>query len=767
MGGSAPRSSAGSIGTAARLVALLAAFVAASVVAGVLTAGLVMPAVGATGAIARSSVDFFDSLPEELEPQPLSQQSRILYADGSPMATFFDQNRIVVPLSSIAPVMRQAVIAIEDSRFYDHGGVDLRGMTRAAVNNFTGGDTQGASTLTQQWIKNVLAEKARREGGKEAYEAVVAEDYGRKMREVKLAVAAEKRLSKDQILENYLNIALFGDGQYGVATASQHFFNKSSKDLTLPEAALLAGMIQSPSYYDPVDHPEAAVQRRNVVLARMLELGLITQKQHDEAEAVPLEAMLHVQETHNGCEQAGSAAFFCDYVIATILQDPNFGKTPDDRHRLLYSGGLTITTTLERPKQEAAQQAVLQAAAPTDGGAAALTSVQPGTGRIVAMAQNRAYNPSEDAPPGTTAINYNVDDAMGGGAGFQVGSTFKPFTLATWLAAGKSLYDKVNAPGTDHIPYSSLHSSCARLNPNDVWDVSNSEAKSLGRMTVLEGTYNSVNTAYANMMKQLDLCAIRDTAQKLGVHRADGGEMAIYPSMILGAEEIAPLTMAAAYTTFATSGTFCTPIAILEVKDAKGNVIGGQKPNCSQVIDPEVADAVAFALTNTLNKGTAECCDIEWPAGGKTGTTNNSSETWFVGFTRQLSTAVWVGTPDVQPADLRGETLNGLTRSRFYGATVAAPTWQRYMNVAMQGQPHKDFPDVASKFLKRPEPPPPPPRPEPPSRPDPKPSKPPKTEEPPPPPPSTPPPNNGGGGGGGGGDTKPPPGDGTQPPPGA
>jgi membrane peptidoglycan carboxypeptidase len=756
MGGSAPHSSHGAVGTTGRLAALLAAFVAASVVAGVLAAGLFMPAVGATGTVARSSVDFFDSLPEELEPQPLSQQSRILYADGSPMATFFDQNRIVVPLSSIAPVMRQAVIAIEDSRFYEHGGVDLRGMTRAAVNNFTGGDTQGASTLTQQWIKNVLAEQARREGGKEAYQAVVAEDYGRKMREVKLAIAADKRLEKDQILENYLNIALFGDGQYGVATAAQHFFNKSAKDLTLPEAALLAGMIQSPSYYDPVDYPEAALKRRNVVLARMLELGLITQQQHDEAEAVPLEAMLHIQDTRNGCEQAGSAAFFCDYVISTILQDPNFGKTPDERHRLLYSGGLTITTTLERPKQDAAQQSVLQAAAPTDGGAAALTSVQPGTGRIVAMAQNRAYNPSENAPPGTTAINYNVDAAMGGGDGFQVGSTFKPFTLATWLAAGKSLYDRVNAPATDHISYASLNSSCARLNPNDVWDVSNSEARSLGRMTVLEGTYNSVNTAYANMMKQLDLCAIRDTAQKLGIHRADGGEMAIYPSMILGAEEIAPVTMAAAYTTFAASGTFCSPIAILEVKDAKGEVIGGQKPNCSQVIDPEIADAVAFALTNTLDKGTADCCDIIWPAGGKTGTTNNSSETWFVGFTRQLSTAVWVGTPDQQPANLLGATLNGVTKQRFYGASVAAPTWQRYMNTAMQGLPGKDFPAVSTKFLKKPEPPPPPPRPKRTARPDPQPSqpaqptqpaepppnpeppktdKPPKTEEPPPPPP--------------------------------
>lgn len=696
-------------GAAGKLVALLAAFVATSVVAGVLAAGLVMPAVGATGSLARSSVEFFDSLPEELEPQPLSQQSRVLWADGSTMATFYDQNRIVVPLSAVAPVLRQAVIAIEDSRFYEHGGVDARGIARAAVNNLTGGDTQGASTLTQQWIKNVLAEEALREGGREAYQQVVDDDYGRKMREVKLAIAADKRLSKDQILENYLNIALFGDGQYGIATAAQHFFNKSAADLTLPEAALLAGMIQRPTYFDPVANPERATERRNVVLARMLELGLIDRAQYEEAVAVPLEAMLQVQESRNGCEQAGSAAFFCSYVIETILQDPAFGETPEDRQQLIYRGGLTITTTLDKPRQEAADAAVKQAVLPEEPVAAALVSVQPGTGRIVAMAQSKYYDPRESAGIAGTSLNYSVDAAMGGPPdGFQVGSTYKPFVLATWLKQGKSLLSRVGSPRSpqynvkNDFTYGCVDDQAIA---SEAWNPGNSEGQGGGRITALEATYRSVNTAYSEMARQLDLCQVRDTAASLGVHRTNGNELSFMPASILGSNEIAPLTMASAFAAFARSGTYCKPLAIAEVRNSSGEVIGGQPQECTQAIEPEVADAVASALTNTLDRGTARGSDIGWPAAGKTGTTNNSTETWFVGFTRQLAAAVWVGTPNREPSSLNGQTIGGQPRSRVYGGTIAAPTWRAYMDAAMQGFPREEFPPVASRFTRDPNPP--------------------------------------------------------------
>ena len=699
-------STAGAVG---RLVALLAAFVATSVVAGVLTAGLFMPAVGATGSLARNSVDFFDSLPEELEPQPLSQQSRILWADGTTMARFYDQNRVVVPLTAVAPVMRQAVIAIEDARFYEHAGVDVRGITRAAVNNITGGDTQGASTLTQQWIKNVLADAALREGGREAYQAVVDDDYGRKMREVKLAIAAERRFSKDQILENYLNIALFGDGQYGVATAAQHFFNKNAADLTLPEAALLAGMIQRPTYYNPVANPERATQRRNVVLARMLDLGMIDRAEYDEAVAVPIDAILKVQEVPNGCESAGGSAFFCDYVIQTILKDPRFGETAEDRAELIYRGGLTIRTTLDKPRQVAADLVVKTTVPQETPVAAALVTVEPGTGRIMAMAQSKEYDPSDRFGIAGTSLNYSVDASMGGPPdGFQVGSTYKPFVLATWLKAGKSLRARVDAPRKPTYDVrSDFTYGCVK--ERDVlaeeWNPGNSEGQGGGRITVLEATYRSVNTAYAQMARQLDLCEIRDTAAALGVHRTNGNDLSFMPASILGSNEISPLTMASAFAAFAKSGTYCKPFAIFEVKNSAGEVIGGQEQECTQALDPEIANTVAQALTNTLDQGTARGSDIDWPAAGKTGTTNDSTETWFVGFTRQLSTAVWVGTPNRDPSSLNGQTINGERYKRVYGGTIAAPLWQEYMTKAMEGLPKEEFPAAATRFLRDPNPP--------------------------------------------------------------
>ena len=611
----------------------------------------------------RGGVEFFDSLPEELQVGTLSQQSRILWADGTPMATFYYENRVLVPLSNVAPTMREATVAIEDSRFYEHNGADPQGILRAIANNASGGDTQGASTLTQQWIKNVLLDQAIAAGDKEQQAALMNPDKGRKVREIKLALAAEKEYTKDQILENYLNIALFGDGQYGVETAAQHFLSKSAKDLTLQDSALLAGIIRSPYYYDPVDYPERAFDRRNTVLKRMLDLKMITQEEHDAAVAVPLEAQLAVREVKNGCEAAATAAYFCDYVVKTVLNDAAFGADVAARQRLLYRGGLTITTTLDRTKQQLAQDAVNDRVPPTDssGVGVALSSVEAGTGRIVAMAQNRIYSPqqTEEPVPGGSAINYNVDKAMGGGAGFQPGSTYKPFTLATWLAAGNTMNESVNANQKEWMPSKDFTSSCGGLG-SEPYKPPNSEGSNRGNISVLQATYGSVNTAYVDMASQLDLCKIRDTAAALGVHRADGDELQYTPATVLGTNEVAPLTMAAAYAAFANKGIWCKPIAIAAVTDATGKVLPKPEPECKQAIDADVANGVAYGLTQVLARGTARGTSIGRPAAGKTGTTNSSSETWFTGFTPGgLSTSVWVGTPNEKPSSLNNLTING------------------------------------------------------------------------------------------------------------
>ncbi len=294
---------------------------------------------------------------------------------------------------------------------------------------------------------------------------------------------------------------------------------------------------------------------------------MITQEEHDAAVAVPLEAQLAVREVKNGCEAAASAAYFCDYVVKTVLNDAAFGADVAARQRLLYRGGLTITTTLDRTKQELAQNAVNDRVPPTDssGVGVALSSVEAGTGRIVAMAQNRIYSPqqTEEPVPGGSAINYNVDKAMGGGAGFQPGSTYKPFTLATWLASGNTMNETVNANQKEWIPSKDFTSSCGGIG-SEPYKPSNSEGSNRGNISVLQATYGSVNTAYVDMASQLDLCKIRDTAAALGVHRADAGELQYTPATVLGTNEVAPLTMAAAYAAFANKGIWCKPIAIAD-----------------------------------------------------------------------------------------------------------------------------------------------------------------------------------------------------------
>ena len=675
---------------------LIIGFLVTSMLAGVLSAGLFLPFVGAAGQVARGGIGFFDALPAEFALGTLSQQSKLLWSDGTPMATFYYQNRILVPLEQVAPVMRQSIVAIEDERFYAHNGIDPEGIARAVVKTATG-STEGASTLTQQWIKNVLLDQAIAADDKAAIQALQNPDKGRKVREIKLALAAEKKYSKDQILENYLNIALFGDGQYGIQTASRHFLSKNASELTLADAAMLAGMIRSPSYYNPLKYPDRAQSRRNVVLDSMLGQKIITKEQWQEATSTPIATQIKPENTTNGCEFAGNAGFFCDYVTKVILNDPAFGPDVATRRQLLYRGGLTITTTLDPRRQTLAQEAVNDRVAPDDSSqvGVALSSVDSTTGQIVAMAQNRTFDPSPDAPPGFGALNYNVDKIYGGGVGFQPGSTYKPFTLATWLSSGRSLNDVVNA---DRRSYNvaRFHARCDDGTMGGRYSPANAEGSNKGNITVMQATYGSVNTAYMQMAYKLDLCDIRDTAASLGVHRADGQPLVYYPSAVLGTNEIAPLAMASAYGGFANGGIYCSPIAIISVTDAAGKVLPKPEANCHEVLDPDVVANLNSALQQVLIQGTARGTYIGRPAAGKTGTTNDSTETWFTGYTAGgLSTAVWVGTPNPEPSSLNGIRINGRYHGRVYGATLALPTWKAYMSDAVDGMEVKSFAEAS------------------------------------------------------------------------
>ena len=669
------------------VLGLLAGFVSTAMLAGVMVAGLFMPAVGASGQLARGGVEFFDSLPEELQVGTLSQQSRILWADGTPMATFYYENRVLVPLSNVAPTMRQATVAIEDSRFYEHNGADPQGILRAIANNASGGDTQGASTLTQQWIKNVLLDQAIAAGDKEQQAALMNPDKGRKVREIKLALAAEKEYTKDQILENYLNIALFGDGQYGVETAAQHFLSKSAKDLTLQDSALLAGIIRSPYYYDPVDYPQRAFDRRNTVLQRMLELKMITQEQHDVAVAVPLEAQLAVREVKNGCEAAGTAAYFCDYVVKTILNDAAFGEDVGARQRLLYRGGLTITTTLDRTKQQLAQDAVNDRVPPTDPSGV-------GRGAVVGGGRHRPDRGDgaelgllapADRGAGARRDGHQLQRRQGDGRRQTASSPAPPTSRSRWRPGWRRQHHErvgqrqpARSTRTATSAAASAASSASRTSRRTARGQPRQHLGAAGHLRVGQHRVHGHGVAAGR--------PVRGPRHRRRSRCAPGRRQAArgLPRHVLGTNEVAPLTMAAAYAAFANKGIWCKPIAIAAVSDASGKVLPKPEPECKQAIDTDIANGVAYGLSQVLARGTARGTSIGRPAAGKTGTTNKSSETWFTGFTPGgLSTSVWVGTPNDEPSSLNNLTIDG----RPPGAASTAPpsrcpTWDAYMTGA-------------------------------------------------------------------------------------
>ena len=693
-------------------------FIAVSAVAGVVAAGLAIPGVGVATASANSAVEIFDSLPATLEIQDLGEKSTMLASDGSELAEFYWQNRVEVPLDEVSQEMQDATISVEDYRYFEHGGVDIEGIARAAVHNMVSSTTQGGSTLTQQYVKNVLAENAHAEKDKEGVAAAKESDgtagYARKLREAKLAVAVEKKYDKKDILNRYMNINNYSGSPnaYGVQAAAHKYWGIDAKDLNIQQSAMLAGIVQNPSAFNPQRFPDQVLKRRNTVLGQMLKYEHITQKEYDKAVKTDLDLDLH--GTPNGCSAAKSKAeFFCDYVENVIKNDKTFGKTVEERIAFLQRGGLTIKTSLNPDIQKIADKQIKSRVPVGDpsGAGHALVTIEPGTGEVIAMAENRKYTVGEVKKKDKnkkTSINYTVDKKHNGGGGFQVGSTWKPFVLATWLKSGKSLNARVNATKRNFPANSWKYDGCPNMGGD--WDPNNAgDGKGNGSMSVLDATKNSVNTGYAAIGNQLNMCDIMDTAMDLGIRYGSGEKLnfkdkqgfiqALSPSSILGTTETTPIAMAAAFATFANEGEFCGPKPILEIKDRKGKKIDVPGEGCKRVLDKDVAKGVAYALTQTFNGGTTSQLKIGAPAGAKTGTTNfEVGHTWLLGFTKTLSTAVWTG----DPAGTRDWRTNsqGVVRGQVYGATISGQTWQAYMNEAIKHtKGNTGFPKPSGKYF--------------------------------------------------------------------
>ncbi|MFD5446690.1 transglycosylase domain-containing protein [Streptomyces sp. NPDC127100] len=666
-----------------------AKFLGVSVLAGAVLAGIALPAVGALGLAAKGSVESFDELPANLKTPPLSQRTTILDSQGGTIASVYSRDRTVVGLKDISPYMQKAIVAIEDSRFYQHGAVDLKGVLRALNNNArSGGVSEGASTLTQQYVKNVFVEEAGDDPTKVAQ--ATQQTIGRKIRELKFAIQVEEELGKKKILENYLNITFFGQQAYGVEAAAQRYFSKSAKDLNLQEAALLAGVVQSPTRYDPVNDEAEAVKRRNVVLTRMAEVGDISRAEADKAQKAPLG--LKVSRPKNGCITAvKGASFFCDYVRSVFLSDPVFGKTKEARAKVWNQGGLTIRTTLDPQAQKSVQQSIKDHVNSGDEVATAATIVEPGTGKIVAMGQSRPYG--VDVKQHETTLNLSVNQVMGGGAGFQPGSTFKPIVAAAALEGGMPATKTYSSPYK--MDYPAPVAACDGKSWNEPGvELTNENETEVGPYDMKEATAKSVNTYYVQMISDIGVCPVTQMAEKMGVARANGQKLEQTPSIALGVTEVSPLTMASAYATFASRGMYCTPVAIESITQRLGNKdksLEVPKSTCSRAMSETTADTVNTLLKGVVEDGTGTQAGLGSRASaGKTGTTDERYAAWFVGYTPNLAGAVWVGDPkhDRQMVDI---TIGGVPYDKVFGGAVPGPIWRDMMSGALDGKPAPEF----------------------------------------------------------------------------
>jgi membrane peptidoglycan carboxypeptidase len=626
---------------------------------GLLAAGLIVPIAGIASTAGTSVASSLDQLPAELETPPQPERSRLLTANGKVLATFYDENRIYVPLDKISPLMRQAQVAIEDHRFYEHGALDLQGTLRALVST-SQGNTQGASTLTQQYVRLVLVENAEEISDeaqkKAAKDAATENTLGRKIRELRYAIAIEQKFSKDEILERYLNMSYYGDGAYGVEAAAKHYFNTSAAKLTLAESAMLAGLVRNPVSTNPVKYPQQGISRRNDVLTRMYSLGEITASQLAEAKAEPFDAS-KVKKSLSGCANS-KYPFVCDYAYRTLLTMPALGDTTEERENLVKRGGLTIQTLIDTDAQDKAQSVISNYIDARDPVISVITMLQPGTGLIKAMAQSRPVMginkdaKGKDKWKGETYYNYAATADMGGAEGFQAGSTFKIFTAAAALDEGLGSYDKIKIDYEHNYKGETFKSCDGTFDQPSNWRVTGG-AGQVGRFDMWAGAKHSMNNYFARLIQRVGICPVVKMASKLGLKSADGQDLvkaySSIPSFTLGVAGISPLSLTEAYATFAARGIHCDPIILKSITNRDGQDVPVPSANCKRVISEDLADAINAVFQGPYNGGTATPARV-WSVkmAGKTGTVPNNKAIWTMGYTPDLAAAAMISY-DSQP----------------------------------------------------------------------------------------------------------------------
>jgi membrane peptidoglycan carboxypeptidase len=688
-----------------RHAAELLLFVAVPI-AGALLAALLLPWFLGPGLLVRSNADLLAPLPVELGDQTPAGNTVVLAADGTLITHFYRHNRTPVAADAISEVMKQALVDIEDSRFYEHRGLDLEGTARALLRNVMAGSVQeGGSTITQQLVKQTRLQSATTP---EERLAATEESVGRKLREARLALTLERQYSKAEILTRYLNIVYFGRGAYGVQAAAQSYFGVNAADLTLPQAAMLAGLVQTPANDDPVANPDAGRERRDQVLQRMHALGHITDEELAEFAGQPV-VVNPTDSPPNGCVDAIVGAFFCDYLQRHLTG--TLGLTQDQ----LETGGLTIRTTLRPALQLAADQAVVANLPVGDRLAGMFTSVEPGTGFVQAMSVNRRFG-YDAADPAQESVNLNLEASQG------AGSTYKVFVAAAALDRGIPPWHTI----TTGDPYVSRVYKNGRA-PYVVQNVGSAPPT----LTMVEALIRSSNTYFVALEDELGSVEgpVR-TAQRMGLFSLDPVADQVIAenrgSFTLGAEATSPLALASAYSTLAANGTQCDPTPLLEILDRNGAPLTGPDgaplptgTSCTpEAVRPDVATTLNQILVGdtALPFGTGTRAAIPGhQIAGKTGTSQDRFSVAFVGYTPQYAASVMILNPK------QNEDLGG------YGGRLAAPIWRAALEPILAAQAPVPFPPPGMPLGPPTPPPPPPPAPRP-------------AAEPPPPPVPEPPP---------------------------
>lgn len=724
----------------------LLGLVGLSAVAGVLATAAVTPAIAIAGVSGSQALSIFEDLPNSLTPGA-PMEPTVFYATGEDgkqfqLAKFFDQNRVPVTFDQISPVLYDAILSSEDKSFYEHGGVNLGATIKAVYDNVRGTSSRGASTISQQFVKNVLIQQCEQDvsPGEDDYaeklekcwydatQATGAAGVERKLKEMRYAIQIEKDFSKNDILLGYLNIANFGGQTYGIESAANYYFGTTAKKLTLDQAATLAGVVQNPNRFR-IDRPKGswtdgsgkarnseedgyadAKLRRNYVLDRMYADGKITKAQHEEATALPITPDIH--PSTQGCQAAGKQAYFCQYVKSIIENDKAFGETPSERRDNLKRGGMQVYTSLDmriqRPGNEAMAARVPQYFEDERTIAGSAVTIEADTGRVLSIVQNTEFNEtaSADKSKGQIGQVYAADLAHNGGIGFSPGSSYKVFTLLDWLEKGHSVNEVLDGRWRLFTPFT----ACGKTVPNK--DKTQNFGGNRGYVgTPMRFTAASLNTGYYAMAQQLDLCDINKMAARLGVHMGDGEPVTksnmLYEST-LGSRNIAPIQMAGAYATIANKGIFCTPKAIDKVLGPDGEEMALPESSCTQVISPEVAATAAYALRGVMSAtGSAANTNDGTPLIGKTGTHQQFATAMAVSSTK-ATTFVYVGKDGGPDYYLSRSYFNGqISTARFQ----IARAMQRAANQAYGGDRFpdpdrnltrrvmKDLPDVIGKSI--------------------------------------------------------------------